>query len=196
MYGDDSLAHYGVKGMKWGVNRRSKSISRSTNRVAKAEAKWRAAPKGTNRNSKAYRDYMGKKSTHNVKVLKDRSKTKKLNNSELNQLRRSKMSRNAYRAGKASKAALYTAAGAGALWYAGSYSKTINNMNNNAVKYVNRGVSYAARYGATAYSAAKKGAKAYRSGKYINQAGRRVFANPNFGTNTYVVDRVAGAIGR
>lgn len=193
---DDELYHYGVKGMKWGVRRRSKSISRSKGRVAKAEAKWRAAPKNTTRNSRAYQNYMGKKATHNVKVLKDRSKSKKLNNSELTQLRRSKMTRNAYRAGKASKAALYTAAGAGALWYAGSYSKSINNLNNNTMKYVNRGVSYAAKYGTTAYSAAKKGAKAYRSGKYINEAGRRVFARPNFGGNTYVVDRVAGAIGR
>lgn len=193
---DDELYHYGVKGMKWGVRRRSESISRSKGRVAKAEAKWRAAPKNTTRNSRAYQNYMGKKATHNVKVLKDRSKSKKLNNSELTQLRRSKMTRNAYRAGKASKAALYTAAGAGALWYAGSYSKNINNLNNNTMKYVNRGVSYAAKYGATAYSAAKRGAKSYRSGTYINEAGRRVFARPNFGGNTYVVDRVAGAIGR
>lgn len=193
---DDELYHYGVKGMKWGVRRRSKNISRSANRVAKAEAKWRAAPKNTTRNSRAYRDYMGKKATHNVKVLKDRSKTKKLNSTETNQLRRSKASRNAYRAGKASKAALYTAAGLGAISYAGLYSQPIAKINAKGMKYAARGVKYASKYGATAYSSAKKGAKAYRSGKYINEAGRRVFANPNFGANTYVVDRVAGAIGR
>lgn len=37
---DDELAHYGVKGMRWGVrNSRPEGVSRSTNRAAKKDAK-------------------------------------------------------------------------------------------------------------------------------------------------------------
>lgn len=37
---DDELAHYGVKGMRWGVrNSRPEGVSRSTNRAAKRDAK-------------------------------------------------------------------------------------------------------------------------------------------------------------
>ena len=42
---NDELEHYGIKGMKWGVRKRSDGVSRSTYRTAKKDAKESARAK-------------------------------------------------------------------------------------------------------------------------------------------------------
>lgn len=156
---DNSLAHYGVKGMKWGVRKRT-PLQRSARRVIKAEAKWRASPEYSLRSRRAYRRYKGKQAVHDVKALKARSLETKLTIGEKRHLRKAKVNKAIYRSAQAAKIGTYASVGVTAIAMSTPYSKTLLKSARTGVKLSMRGAKIVNKSSKITYSMVKNSVKA------------------------------------
>lgn len=172
MNNDDFLAHYGVKGMKWGVRRSGKKLVKRKRAMDKAERKWRETPKRTGARSRRYVNYRLKKDLYNRQSLRDKSKTVGLSKREQRRYKRLGPSENLYRIQKSVKVGATVALAGGAVTYGAMLSPT-------GRRTLASGARMAAKYA--------NAAKNFNSGVYINEKGRRQYVSPNFGGTTRLV---------
>lgn len=156
---DNSLAHYGIKGMRWGVRKRT-PLQRSARRVIKAEAKWRASPEYSLSRRRAYRRYKGKQAVYDVKALKARSLETKLTIGEKSHLRKAKVNKAIYRSAQAAKIGTYASVGVTAIAMSTPYSKTLLKSARTGIKLSMRGVQIVNKSNKIKYSTVKNGIKA------------------------------------
>ena len=157
---NDFLEHYGVKGMRWGVRRKT-PLQRSARRAIKAEAKWRSSPEYSLRRNRAYRRYKGKQAVHDVKDLKTRSLEGPLTIGEKRHLRRAKVNKAIYRSSQVAKIGVYTGAGVTAMALSTPYSKTLLLKSaSTGIKLSTRGVRIINKSNKITYNTVKSSIKA------------------------------------
>lgn len=212
---EDFLAHYGVKGMKWGVRRsnpkikgnpnyKSKRTERREKRVDKIDEKIgniksnRSVRKAVLNKKKEYLE-----ADRDISRYRDKKKSVGLTKEDKEKRAKAKDKVTDYDMGRKAAAHLTVAAASfGA-------SKILSTPKGR--QRVAQGVAAAGKYSGKAYRAAKSAgaaakvartaAKNFNSGTYINEAGKRVFANPNFrnfttNTTQRAINRSARALTR